>query len=379
MIDYLSRTMLIERLCGVGVYALALICTYYAMRGTRSYRKLCRILNTYLVILTVMGFFYIPAEAADIYRWRNISRNWHNLSLTEFFENYMVKTSYPMGMLMIYLCQKTEIKGVLPAVCAFLFHWNIFEILKMLCRKLGFTPRDLALPLLLFMSAGRFLEVISGIRCLVALSILARQVCEEQLDQRIRLRNLVWEMIAALIHPLALVLWGIRLAVLFVQRAGTARRKIANMCISAAAIFLGLRYGGRYIISAADKAMGFIESEIYFYSWEYIIVWLLWVLSVYILYFAHRINKNEKIVPIRNLIFFNSILVLIELVFCFEYSIFHRTISFSSMMILPVSAFLCRFSSNGKNRNTILIMSFLILLLACARGNLCGYKFFLLR
>lgn len=378
MLDFLRSTMLIERLCGVFVYALTLMCTYYSLKKARSYRRFSRILNVYLVILTVMGFFYIPGEQADLSRWRAIIENWHTLSFSSFYETYMRGSTYPMGLLLMYLCQQTRIDGVLPAVCAFLFHWNIFSILKMVYKKYECSAQDLALSLLLFMSAGRFLEAISGIRCLIALAILARCFCEEFLSQKFKIRNIFIELIAALIHPLALVLLAIRLAFLFIQRARTLWGKVFNIGLSLVVIMLGLRYGQAYVAYAADKALDFLTTEVYSYTWEYIIGWILVVSTIYILYYSDQINKKILSTPFRNLLLFCVLVLAIAVVFCFEYSIFHRTISFLSMILIPISVFLLASSNKIQHRKVIYYISVILLFLACARGNLCAYKVFVL-
>lgn len=378
MLEVLKSTMLIERFCGVFVYASTLMCTYYSLKKARSYRKFSRILNVYLVILTVMGFFYIPGEQADLTRWRTIIENWHTLSFSSFYETRMRGSTYPMGLLLIYLCQQTRIDGMLPAVCAFLFHWNIFAILKMVYKKYDCSAHDVALSLLLFMSAGRFLEAISGVRCLVALAILARCFCEEFLTQNFKFRNVIIELLAALIHPLALVLLAIRLAFLFIQRAKTLWGQLFNVVFAVVAIMMGLRFCWNYIINATDKATVFLTSEAYSYTWEYIIGWIVLAVTTYILYFSIQLNKTIQSVPFQNLIVFMLILVLVEVTFCFEYSIFHRTISFSAMLLLPVSIYMLKNSERRTHRQLIYYASVILLLLACARGNLCAYKFLLL-
>lgn len=376
--DWISRTMLIERFTGVFVYALLLMIVYQALRDMKNPKSLNRILNVYLVVLTVMGFYFIPESSTDVYRWLRMTKSWQHMSFSSFYDSELSRSATPASYLMIYLCRQTGVDGVLPAVCSFLFHWNIFSIIKMLHKKHDYAPKDLALALLLFMSMGRFLEAISGVRAFVAISILARCFCDELLNEKNLIRNIVWELLAALMHPLATVLLGIRLAYLCVQKTQVRYKRIVNLAVSAVALGLAFVYGAEYIEYAMDKAEGYLAGDMYSYTWEYIIGGIMYAVQAYLLYHAYKVNRADKSVPYRNLIIFNAALMLIELVFCYEYSIFHRIHTFSSMTMLPVIVYVLKHKPSRGNRMLIYYTSLVVLLLAGARGDLCAYKFFLL-
>lgn len=370
--------MLLERLVGVGCYFVVLLIMYNALKNAKNYRSVKQILNVYLLILCVMAFFYIPAESADLYRWRELSKGWYKLEFDKFAD-LMWNSNTPMSYLMIYLCQFTGIKGVLPAVCSFIFFSNVFYVLKDLCKNHSVLPENIAVVLFFFMSSGCFLEAIAGVRCFVALSILSRCFYDEFVNEKSISKTIVFEIIAALMHTMALAILIIRLFFMLVQRSNTFLKRIANFFLSCVFIVLIYQYGRMYIEAASDKAEGYISADsTYSYLWEYIIG----IATIFIIFIVMTCIKRKEIDKrVKNLYVFISIFVVICLLFSFfEYNIFHRLVCFVSILVLPlVSSALNDEKMNiHKVKNTIYILSFIILVIACGRGNLCGYKFFLL-
>ena len=86
------------------------------------------------------------------------------------------------------------------------------------------------------------------------------------------------------------------------------------------------------------------------------------------------IDKNTYF----NIFIFVSMFFIVALVFCYQYSIFHRTITFVSILTMPLICFNLKEYSSKKYEETIIGISLLVLILACTRGDLCAYKFFIL-
>ena len=126
--DLLGSTLLVERLCGVAVYCLALgyFCNKVAHSGDT--RTIDRHLNSYLAVLGIMAFFYIPSPNADLYRWRLLSAGWSEVPFSWVWNNLVLKRATPVGYLVIYICQITGIQGLLPMVCALGFYGKVFHI-----------------------------------------------------------------------------------------------------------------------------------------------------------------------------------------------------------------------------------------------------------
>lgn len=381
MSEWLASTMLIERLTGVTLYAGMLLVFFALLRKAKDYKSVNKYLNIYLVVLTIMGFFYIPGETADLYRWLLISEEWVGLSFVEFLKTWALKMPTPVAYIIMYVCTSTSIKGLLPAVCSFIFHYNIFAIVKSLYKHECYTNKEIAYTLLLVMSMGRFLEAISGVRCLVGLSILANCFCKEFLSSeklKTFARNIPLALIACFMHLLAFALYAFRIIFLLLESETAVKY---NWLVKAGIVALCV-IGGiichEYIIMIFEKAGSYLFGEKYYYIWEYIIAGMIYVLMTFVLYNVYKYNKMKQIKKYNDLIIFNLTLFILELATCFQYSMFHRLVTFSCVMMMPLVAYYLKIAGNEKKGNIILAVALVVLFVACVRGDLCAYKFFLL-
>lgn len=380
VIGYIESTMLIERLVGVGVYVLALGYFYNKIKYAKSSNSIRRYLIHYLIVLCIMAFFYIPGQSADLFRWRLLAEPWKDASFSWFWTNRVITSSTPLGYLLIYFCQNTGINGLLPAVCAFGFFGNVFHILKCESNRENRSADSIAVALLFIMSSGRFLEVISGIRCMLAFSIVCRFVYDEMFEGKSLLRSVPFYVIAVLLHNAAIPLIGFRLLCSLFETKKSIINTVFNGLITGAVFYLGIKLGKDYIDAGFAKANSYMSHQSYAFKWEYTIV----IISMFIILMViWRLRKRylegykEEIKVIRYLL----ILFVGELFAFRTYSIFHRYVAVSIVLSIPVLLTFLNYENNNlfkKSRQEIVFLSIIILFIACARGNLCGYKFFLL-
>ena len=372
--EWLSRTMLLERLAGVITYSAIVLIVFLLIKSSNSMRKMRISLNFCLFLLTILAFFFVPAQTSDLYRWRQLTPYWQGMSFPEFFSTKLRGSSYPIGLLYIYLLQHTRIEGLLPAFCAFVFFYNIFAILKLMAKK-GAGENSIAVAFFFFMSTGRFLEVISGIRSLVAISILAHVFCLEFVDKKPIWKGIVWGVVASLIHPLALIVLLIRMVFYIFQPSIHFFKRLLGIALDLCLLFLFYRFGRTYIDNAFDTATSYISSTQYSYIWEYIIASIVLLLMVFFMTIVFR-NRQRISKEMKTLAAFNLCFLLLEIVFAFQYSIMHRLVTFSSIMMMPLLVYV--FEQNPPKHLTrfVTLISVLILLLACSRGDMSSFKFF---
>ena len=380
IINYLQSTMLVERLFGVGVYALTLGYFYNKIQHAKTAEGVSRYFNHYLIVLCIMAFFYIPGTSADLFRWRNLAEPWKDSSFSWFLNNRVLPSSTPISYLFIYICQMTGINGLLPMLCALGFYGNVFHILKCESKRNERNFDSIAVTLLFVMSSGVFLEVISGIRCMLAFSIVLRFAYDEVYQGKSLLRSVPFYIIAALLHNAAIPLIGVRLACIVFEKKSNVGLTILNILLAMISFVIAVRLGNDYIDAAFEKANSYTSRNVYSYSWEYLIAGLGLVILIPILIkFKKRYPEAWKteMISVRYLL----IVLVAEVVFVRTYSIFHRFFTVATIVSVPwMIAFLnSEFENERKlSRQYIVIMSMLVLLLACVRGNLCGYKFFFL-
>lgn len=360
--------MLTERVMGVLSYCFVVFIGYMFIKR----KRVALGLSICLVLLVVLAFFYIPSEDADLYRIRNMTANWGDYSLEDILRDKILKSSVPVAHFIYFIVAKIGVAGVLPAFAAFVFFGNAFHIFKHIAREKRYSSDAIAVTFLLFMSSGAFLEVISGIRCFMAISIIARFAYDEVTSKNLSLLYLPFYLIASLMHSAALMLTIIWLTfTVFRSRKLSIIKLFINLITVLSVVTVSIILGFDYISSMIDKAELFLNNEVYSYIWEYIIGAL--QLIIYILILIKSRKKMHS-----DFIGFSILMVIIVLCFCFEYNIFHRFIAAVSFFMIPVSVHTDDGQSGIKLKD-IFLWALIILFIACTRGNLCGFKFILLR
>lgn len=375
--NWIADKFVIERFLGAALYCLVVLIAFVAIRNHKF--RINKILNVLLLTLVIMAFFYVPTETADLYRWRSISYRWANLSFRDFYSKIMLGNSTPLGMLMIYVCNKTGVNGVLPALCALIFYENLFHILKSTDRKYHFSSATLSIVFFYLMCTGRFLEVISGVRNMVAFSIAARCIADEELNGKSVIRNGVWYLVACLIHSTIIPIVAIRLILLLFSYNRKILIWLIDMAFVGIALVFFSRHGDKYIAVALAKGKGFIEFDVYSYFWEYVITAMQMTLTIYGLVKYYKIDfVNKK--DLRTLALWGTMLTVTELVLFFSYSIFQRYAGFCSFLMPPILAAVLeeRKKDSYLAEKNAFIICCLTMLHSAIRGNLCAYKFFVL-
>ena len=380
LVNYIQSTMLIERLFGVGFYILALGYYYNKIQHARSANSISKYLNHYLILLAVMAFFYVPGESADLYRWRILAEPWKHETFSWFWNNRVITKPTPVGFLYVYIFQMTGIDGLLPMVCSLGFFGNVFHIFKCEAHRENCSSESVAATLLFFMSSGRFLEVISGVRCMLAFSIVARFMYDELYEKKSIIRSLPFYLLTVLLHSAAIPLVGIRLFCFIFEKKRSLISTFFNVIVVGAVCVVGIKVGEDYLDAGMEKANNYLSKSGYSYLWEYIIATLTLLIVVYLIVELYR-RYPDIIRKHKDSVRFLLILLLIQIVTIRSYSIYHRFMVVSTIMCIPAMLlFLNTEESRGrmKSKQNIILISLLILLVACVRGNLCGYKFFLL-
>ena len=367
--------MFVERLIGGLAYCLTVVVGFNCIKRKRVVLGL----NISIISLIVMAFFYIPGEEADLSRIREMTENWGNFSLGEFFVAKLSDSSVPVAWLLYYVVAKIGVIGVLPAFCTLVFYGNAFHVFKRIDQTRQVNHVTLAISFLIFMASGAFVEVISGVRCFMAFSIVARLAFDEVDKNKTCFLHLPFYVIASLIHSAALVLTLLWLTYSVVRSKRMSLVKfVFNILIIVAALVVIFYFGRSYIDDMLNLANEFLSNNLYSYAWEYLIGFLQVVLYIYILVKADKQGK-------RDFVNFSIILIVVVIGLCFEYNIFHRFITALSFFMVPMVAvsdrqiYLQRYYDKPSVKwNFLYYFALVILFVACVRGNLCGYKFMLI-
>ena len=243
---------LIERLIALFIYVfiLGVICF---LIGKVSRKYIGVILGVYLLLLSIMSFFYVPPMGADLYRLVPIMHFWASLSFSELLEA-MVHSATPINLLYMFLIGKTKIDGLLPAITALLFYGNVFYIFKKSVIRYKISPFDASLVLFFFMSLGVLIEVISGIRTMLGFSFIAVCVYREMVEGKPIFKNLLLYVLASLLHPAVLVLTIIRFSYFMLEKNKNNYQWFSKASFMIILSVILVVFGKNYLLATVEKA-----------------------------------------------------------------------------------------------------------------------------
>lgn len=369
---------LIERLSGITLYLVVLLCVVYYIYHTK---KIGKVLVVYALILAVMAFFYKPTETADLFRIYEAMDYFSKMPWSIFYKE-ILSSATPAYLVYLRLVGKVGIQELLPAITAYFYYMNVFYVVKRSALKYSISNKSVSLIIIVIMSFGQFIQVISGIRSMLAFSIIVRCMYEEILENKNFLFNIWKYIIAFLLHPVGIVACVIRFFYeVFCFKARTYVQVLFKVIVILGSLFVSFKFGIPYIENMLNVAQGYIGNNIYSYFWEYLMASLYLIMIAYSLYkYRYYLRQDAKIYSLVKLL---KILIVMLCVLFFEYSIFQRFAVFVSMLFIPVYAFILKKVEYNIIENEIYIKIMVyyplsILLIACLRGNLSAYKFFVL-
>ena len=235
------------------------------------------------------------------------------------------------------------------------------------------------------MGSGCYIETITGIRTMLSFCIIARCIFEEFIENKKIVKNIIWYIIAGLIHSVGLVLLLIRILYLIIERKN--KRKSLNILkfFIVGIILISILIIGRvYFSTMFDKAIAYITKGTFSYIWEYIIGIIILIFIMEILHFYKKYIKCiDNNLGLYNIYKFTYIINIIVIALIMEYNTFHRFILLNAILIIPLLVYELKYVFENYDKkvcknlyNIIILFSIIILILECARGNMTSLKFF---
>lgn len=384
---------LFERLIGVGIYSLILVGICFSLIGKND-RSIKKILFIYSVILSVLAFFYVPYETADLYRINEYIEAFKKYSFDELLRKQVTNPEIGLASILYWAIGKTGIPQLLPVITSFVCYSCIFYIIKKTARNNQISGKNVAMTLLYYMSIGNYMFVVTGIRCMLGISLLSFCFYRESVEKKFNILHIPLYIIAAFIHSFSAVLIAARFLVSIFDTKTTPIRKIIYFVFLGAGIVLVFRNFGGYISEIMEKADSYLNGDLYSYVWEYIIAILTCVVIIYV-FSKHKNINHESNVKLNVWLLYEVALFAIALCVCWEFTIFHRLTTYI-MPIIALPLLMTALQSNDNMRkkinnrartvgeiplnlnSVVVIISVLMLLVACSRGSLSSLKFFVL-
>ena len=363
------------------IYAFTLFVAYQLIaRVARKQYKV--VLLMYLIALAIFAFNYKPYITADLYRLREYIEYWIHKDLNGVLR-YAMRSSTPSWVLYSYaLSRLGNINWIQTITCLWCFG-NVFYIIGREIERSEIQGPFRSSLLFYVMGVGAFyLQTISGIRSMLGISIVVFCLYRETVENKSVVWHLPLWIFAALLHTSTMVLVISRFLFLLIQSQGAAKKFLMGIIVLAGALF-SFKYMGDFISGSFEYGKGYLtNSKEYTYIWEQIIgiietIETIYVLRAYrknILRASDRIENGKK-----SLYLFTLIWTVVSVVALpFSYAIFRRYTMLCTMTSVPIVTQLFETDKPEKHREVLFYLSFLILALSGVRGDLCGYKFFVL-
>ncbi|MBQ7653564.1 MAG: hypothetical protein IJS17_00645 [Clostridia bacterium] len=364
---------LIERLIGVGVYTLVLLFALLLILQTN--KKISKILLFYLVMLSLMAFFYKPYKSADLYRIFEMVQFYGKQDGKVFLETFVKGSLSPSADLLYWVFGKLHIEFLLPVFSCVICYSIIFNVIADCSERFCLTRNNTALLLFFVMSSGLYIPVISGIRMMTSLCLLLFCFYWEYINQKITLTHIILYLLAVTVHAMAIAVLVLALFCLVFSRAVTLRYKILLL---SAFVIVSLLVNRYYDLSQLleDKANFYFYEETYFDIWEFGIGLIAIIFEISLL---HYVRKGA--VRLRFFELMVMFCLIIAVSFITKFSVFHRfSIETASLMLLPIVAIAVSQNPNSSRKSSfrqeIVIWSSLLYLANAARGSLSSLKFF---
>lgn len=382
---------LFERLISLLIYVLCLFLICYAILHTKK-KDNHRLLKIYTLMLAVMGYCFVPHTGADLSRLLITMHYYAEMTWTNLLDAISVSSTPGVG-LYFFVIGKFGNDHLLPCISAFITFSLCFSSLKRQIDEKDVKSRYIATALLLFMSRGLMMQIISNIRTIMALAICAWCIYQEfYLHARWR-KLIIPYIIAASLHVMGQAMLIYRLIFMIVEKANNPTQKIVRIITAVVGGGLIWIFGNSYITAFLTKAedyYGYAKQGTGFsYVWEGILCIFTLSVVLYMIVTYRRIkpivaqeNSDEGINETAHLVSYMIPLAVIDIFAGFiEFNFFLRINWYLTILMIPLCVQLLKVADfTGKEkvlRHNIVITAFVILLLACARGDLCSLKFFL--
>lgn len=379
-----SVSFLLERLIGAFVYCSVVIFFYYSLKRKNSFRQISKGLFKFVIILSIMAYFYVPSKQADLYRLNAIGDIWVQMGFKEFSSQILLTSTTPVAYLLIYLCRLSKLDGLLPALSAFVFYSNVFHIITKTCKnEKFFSSHKIAILVFFTMCSGTFLSVISGIRSTMAFSIIARCYFDEIFDNKGFMSRIPFYVIACLIHTAAIPMFLLRIFTMAFSKSNNFILKLFQLLLLPVGALAIYYFGSKYIDAAIDKYIVYSTTETYSNMKVYIssIIRLLYFSFIAIKY----VRFNKKTLDNSDYRIYLVFLVIIEFGLIGNFVMFTRFLMYMSILIIPalynylsLGYATNEFIVNPKRYNSLFLISILFLFLSYLMGDLSAYKFFVL-
>lgn len=376
---------LIERAVSLLTYGAILYIAYVFVSGVKK-TQYKFVIWSYLVVLCIFAFSFKPHVTADLYRLRLYMQYWVNRSWSDIIP-YALSSSTPTWILYSFVVNKLGNINWLQTLACLWTYYCIFFIIVHETERNDLKGHQRGLLLLFIMAVGMiYIDAISGIRGMLSMATVAFCVYNEIVEEKSTIRFLHLYLFAALFHSLGMAMVIGRFIFLLIQYKDIKKKILVLVVLIGLGAFSAY-YLRDYISGSYTKALSYIQNENeYVYLWEGIIGALETLQTLLILRVYRKTKYGTEGAEQNSAIWkYCTAWTAISLISIpFSFAIFRRSCLFCSIICVPLLAEVLKDEQFSESINIyhlgkqIRVLSFIIFVLSVVRGNLCGYKFFVL-
>lgn len=367
-----------ERIISLMIYCIVLVAVFWAIEATNISHK--RILCVYTIFLSLMGYVFVPTKNLDLYRINKMMAEYAKYDFKGLYTNVLSGSYVICADLLYWVIGKTGYLKLLPILTSCVCYSCIFYTVNRTAEMYKIDRRNIAVAILFLMAVGTYIFVLSGIRTMLGIALLVFCFFRETIEKKFNIFHILLYIIAALVHQFVAVLFFLRIIIgIFNQRNGLL--KVILFMSLAIIFYIGRNFLEGWFNSIQDKGETYISGKVLFSQpWGYVIGTICGFISIVsIIKFANVNVQIKKRFSSYKLFLF--ICLLGAAGFSFEYTIFHRLITYVVPIItLP---FLMIYLQNERGRNNVkskdfmMITSFGLLFISCWQGALGALQFFI--
>lgn len=233
---------------------------------------------------------------------------------------------------------------------------------------------------------------IANIRTMLSIAIVAYCIYKILIEHKGSVKYFPLLIIAALIHTVGMAAVMVFI-VYYMLKGNKGKNRLLTTLGALIFVVVAYVYGRNYIHLAIDKGTNYLyyswASTGYFYIWEFILSLIVIFVTLYILFIYYlKMNRVSGLDVYKKeredysaFVGFMLFLTLIDLVaILIEFNIGWRLSWLIAILDMPLLLLILvskRYPDTFKYRlrNLIKIVSFVLLFIACVRGDLCSLKF----
>jgi len=366
-----------ERLLSAGLFCTVIVVFFIVHRNSKSEKQQEWILRAYLLVLTILGFLYVPSSGADVSRLVYAGNEYAAIPFGTFIRRAFTTSATPLAQLYFRLVQSLHIQGAMSGITAFLSFMLYFSSVKLVAKNYKFSNKCVAYAVLFSMCGGLYFAVVAGIRFILATLILVRGLLSIWFGEKQYLPAILSIVVACLIHTGMIPLVVFWLASLCLSR-GWKRRLwlyalLAIVCVFAIGII------SRYISVAFDKYEGYSGSgALKFGVYRYVLALFHFAIYVYFMFYLRRTRKIG-ILPKGSGVYL-VLLTCFELFLIRDFIMFARYLCLYPFLLLPhLMSYVNTSELKGlRQYETNFLFICVVCLITNYLSDMSGLKFFVL-